>query len=235
MKSVPTSILTSLLGLCIATCVSPWAAAWGAPVDIRLGNATVSREVKSLRDLKFANIVRQTKDFSCGAASLATILTHYFGMPTNEEDILEALFRNADRPTIKRVREQGISLLDLKIYAESRGLTGKGLRMEPAQLASLDRPAIVLINLHGYSHFVVIRGVKGGQVYLADPARGHWFRTQEEFGELWNGILLAFMRADGERVAAHDLEIKPFWSRDLNELMPAELLSLQFVRAANEF
>uniref|UniRef100_UPI00272E22E2 cysteine peptidase family C39 domain-containing protein n=1 Tax=Geoalkalibacter sp. TaxID=3041440 RepID=UPI00272E22E2 len=85
------------------------------------------------------------------------------------------------------------------------------------------------------SHFVVIRGVKGGQVYLADPARGHWFRTQEEFGELWNGILLAFMRADGERVAAHDLEIKPFWSRDLNELMPAELLSLQFVRAANEF
>lgn len=235
MKSVPFIILASLLSLLIAALGSTLTAAWGAPVDIRLGNATVSREVKSLRDLKYANIVRQTKDFSCGAASLATILSHYFGMPTSEEEILEALFRKADRATIKRVREQGISLLDLKLYAESRGLVGKGLRMEPAQLDTLDRPAIVLINLHGYSHFVVIRGVEGGKVYLADPARGHWFRTLEEFGQLWNGILLAFMRGDGERVSAHDLEIKPFWSRGLTELLPADLLSLQFVRGADEF
>ena len=213
----------------------PFDVAWSAPVEIRIGNATITRQVTPLRDMKFNNIVRQTKDFSCGAASLATILTYYFGMETSEVEILEALFLNADKATIKRIQERGISLLDLKNYAEAQGLTGQGYRMEPRQLETLDRPAIVLVDLQGYNHFVVIRGVKNGQIYLADPARGHWNRNLDEFSSMWNGILLAFMRSDGQKITDHDLRIKPFWSRGPTDLLPRDLLDMQFAYSAHEF
>ncbi|MDO3378957.1 C39 family peptidase [Geoalkalibacter halelectricus] len=223
-------IVFILLGGC-----APQPDAWNAPVEIRLGNATVTRHVTPLRDMKFKNIVRQTKDYSCGAASLATIMTYYFDLPRSEIEILESLFLNADRATIKRIRERGISLLDLKNYGEAQGLVGQGYRMEPHQLKTLDRPAIVLVDLKGYSHFVVVRGVQEGRIHLADPARGHWHRSLEEFGTMWNGILLAFKRADGPRITEHELEIRPFWAHGPMDLLPRLMLDTQFAYSAQEF
>ena len=47
---------------------------------------------KSYVALKYDTTVRQRLDFTCSAAALATILTHYWGRPTVEEDVLK-IFR----------------------------------------------------------------------------------------------------------------------------------------------
>src|SRR5690348_14751790 len=44
--------------------------------------------LKELRDL---NVVKQATDYSCGAASLATLLIYYYGEMTSEADILSLL------------------------------------------------------------------------------------------------------------------------------------------------
>ena len=204
-------------------------------VEIRIGNTVIKKKVKSLKEKKFDYVVRQTKDFSCGAAALATVMTHYFGQYTSEEEVLNAVFVNSDEETKSRIKQKGISLLDLKNYAETKGLVGRGYRMTPQQLKTLDRPAIVMIKYRDYSHFVVIKGVSKGKVYLADPARGIWFCDLDDFGKMWSGLLLAFKRDNGEKVTQHDLEMKPFFSRQLLYMLPADLLDTQFATQAGEF
>lgn len=223
-------IYFSLLVLLVCT-----GTAGAASVDLRFGNTLLTKEVTSFRELRFENIVQQTKDFSCGAATMATLLTHYFGQETSEAEVLEEVVLKADEATLKRIKKNGISLFDLKLFGEKRGLVAKGLRMKPEQLKTIDRPAIVLVNYRGYSHFVVIKGIKQGKVFVADPARGPWSRNLEEFADMWNGVLLAFRRDDGQRVADHDLKIEPFWPRGAVDLLPTDLLEVQFASGPNEF
>src|SRR3546814_18247994 len=49
------------------------------------GRQTFSKPVKSWKDLKFTNLVRQQTDFSCGAAALATIFHYAYGRATTEQ------------------------------------------------------------------------------------------------------------------------------------------------------
>jgi hypothetical protein len=206
-----------------------------AEVEIRIGNTVIKKEVKSFKKKKFDYIVRQTTDFSCGAAALATLMTYYFGQDTSEYDVLNAVFVNADDEAKNRIKRQGISLLDLKYFAETKGLVGKGYRMKVQELETLDRPAIILINYKGFKHFVVIKGISKEQVCLADPARGVWFCDLDDFEEMWSGILLAFKREKGEKVTRHDLEMKPFFSRQLLYMLPADLFDTRFATQMGEF
>lgn len=206
-----------------------------AEVEIRIGNTVIKKEVKSFKEKKFDDIVRQTEDFSCGAAALATLMSHYFGQETSEYEVLNAVFVNSDEETKSRIQQKGISLLDLKNYAETKGLVGTGYRMKPEDLKTLDRPAIVMIKYRDYSHFVVIKGVSKGKVYLADPARGIWFCDLDDFGKMWSGLLLAFKRDNGKKVTQHDLEMKPFFSQQLLYMLPADLLDTRFATQVGEF
>ena len=49
-------------------------------------------------------------------------------------------------------------------------------------------PAIVLVNVRGYSHFVVLEGIQGGWVLLSDPANGMRSEPAGEFENQWTGI-----------------------------------------------
>lgn len=202
-------------------------------MEVRIGNMTFSKDVKTLKDMRFKNMVRQTRDYSCGAASLATILTYYFGRETYEEEIIASILGNTDSETVERTKKRGLSLLDLKNYGESLGYKGAGYKVPAHQLKTLDRPAIVFIKYKGYAHFVVLKGVIDTQVFLADPARGNMVMSLEEFLEIWNGILLVFKNPDGERTESHAINVKP------NGLHKAGIMARQFelgfVRSRSEF
>jgi hypothetical protein len=176
-----------------------------APLQVRVGNMVITKEVKSVQDLKYEKVVRQTTDYSCGAASLATILTHYFGRETTEQEILSAVLDGTDEEAVKRIKEKGISLLDLKKFAVSLGFEGKGYRLKVSDLRALDRPAIVLINAKGYNHFVVLKGIIEDKVHLADPVKGNQVMRLDEFADIWNGVLLAFKSNNGEKVETNAL------------------------------
>lgn len=150
-----------------------------------MGNYT--KNIQSIRERKFEFVVPQRTDFSCGAASLASILKYGYGQnEISEEHVLLGMLEIAD---IELVQEQGFSLLDMKRYLATQNMRGRGYRVGVKELLLLKIPAIVLLNDGGYSHFVVMRRFTENQVFLGDPALGNRILEYEEFANKWNGIV----------------------------------------------
>jgi predicted double-glycine peptidase len=84
----------------------------------------------------------------------------------------------------------GFSLLDLKHFVQARGYRAEGFSdMSLEELADLKIPAIVPIHSKGVDHFVIVQGVFGGRVVLADPAFGNMTMKAKQFQGVWkNGI-----------------------------------------------
>jgi hypothetical protein len=139
-----------------------------------------------MQELRFAHLVRQSWDVSCGAAALSTVLTYHLNRPVSEYAVATWILRGVDP---QRVRARGgFSLLDLKRFSLALGYEAEGYGgMTFAELLALDAPAIVPVRIHGLDHFVVMRGVVGGHVVLGDPAFGNLTVSTERFEQLWKG------------------------------------------------
>lgn len=145
----------------------------------------INKDVKSLREIRHQNIQPQTLDYSCGPASLATLLSYYFGDKVTEVDILEVLLTTCDIEKIKA--KKGFSLLDLKKFAQSRGYEVIGYKMDLEFLVELNKPVLIPVNIKDYSHFVIFRGMNGDRVFIADPVLGNMTMRYEKFERMWEG------------------------------------------------
>lgn len=167
-----------------------------AQITIGTGGLRADRPLRSIRDLRDANVVKQRFDFSCGAAALATMLRYGFGDQVSERQILIDLFTGLSDDDRRTAERTGFSLLDLQRVARTRGYTAEGFRLEPGQLPMLGGPVIVFIEPRGYKHFAVLRGTRGDRVYLADPSRGNIRLPIDTFLDSWlqddgRGIIFA--------------------------------------------
>ena len=148
--------------------------------------AWAERPVRSLLEIRHEALVAQRWDNSCGAATLATVLRYYKGVPTDEEAVARGMLRQTD-PLRVRVRG-GFSLLDMQRYLARIGFQGDGYtRMTLADLAQ-GAPMIVPITLNGYAHFVVVRGVTTTGVNIGDPSFGNYEMEQSAFAAKWKGV-----------------------------------------------
>jgi len=144
-------------------------------------------QATSLQEAKFAQVVRQQYDFSCGSAAVATLLTFHYARQTNEQDAFGAMYAAGDK---EKIATAGFSLLDMKSYLNSIGYMADGYQATLDTLESAGVPAIALINYRGYRHFVVIKGIQNDEVLIGDPALGVKFMSRSGFEALWdNGIL----------------------------------------------
>jgi predicted double-glycine peptidase len=146
-----------------------------------------ARPVRSLLEMREERVVVQAWDLSGGAAALATVLNYQHADLVSEREVaLGLMYRKEylEDPTLV-LRRMGFSLLDLKRYVEGRGYAGIGYgQLELADL--IERaPVIVPVNLNGYNHFVVFRGVRGNRILVADPAWGNRTLTLDEFEAAW--------------------------------------------------
>lgn len=180
--------LALIVALLVAPLTTVQAQTAAKPFSALPGGTLVYKSVTSMRERRFINLVEQETDFSCGAASLATILNQAYGMQLTEADVIHGMLAEAN---LEQVRTQGFSMLDMKRYAETIGLRARGYRIAPEQLEQVTVPAIVLIDVRGYKHFVVMQTSSDGWVYIGDPVLGHNKMTLEEFTLGWNGIVFA--------------------------------------------
>lgn len=159
----------------------------------------LSVPIKTWKDLRDQNVVRQQLDYSCGAAAMATLMTYGIGRPTSEAEVIAAMITDLVENERETREKEGFSLLDMKRYAESIGLQAQGFRVGAEVLDQLQGQVIVFIRPQGYEHFSVLRGVEGETVYLADPARGNVRLSRTKFLHQWlgpegNGIVFAVER-----------------------------------------
>jgi predicted double-glycine peptidase len=158
------------------------------PLSVLPGGAVVFKPVQSMRERKFADLVQQKTDFSCGAASLATVLRQAYWLDVTEAQIIEGMLAHSDQ---NLVRVQGFSMLDMKRYVESIGMRARGYRVTPETLTSVAIPVIVLMDIRGYKHFVVMQKAEKDWVYIGDPVLGHRRFKFDDFVKGWNGIIFA--------------------------------------------
>jgi predicted double-glycine peptidase len=187
--------------------------------------------VTSYAALKFRNVERQHYDFSCGSAALATLLSYHYDDAANEATLFNRMYARGDQQKIQR---EGFSLLDVKRELEVRGYRSDGFRMTLSRWRELRIPALVLINDQGYSHFVVLKGARGDQLLVADPARGNRTIGFGHFTRMWNGI--AFMIRDHSSEAAATFNREADWMAQPRApigsvLAAAELRSIHMLRA----
>jgi uncharacterized protein len=171
-----------------ALIVSLWITAAGASTEAR-------EPVKSLLEIRQANLIPQDWDISCGAASLATLLTFHHGHEVSERAVAEDLLGRTD-PLRVRVRG-GFSLLDLKRYVEGQGFAADGYVGVTLEDLVGFGPSIIPVVFEGYPHFVVFRGRQGSRVLLADPAFGNRAVDLEEFERGWRKVVFVVERTDG--------------------------------------
>jgi len=179
------SIKAEQLAIAICACIfalSDFASAANVGIG---GDIRVERPLRSMKDLRDANVIKQRFDYSCGAAALATLLRYGLGDNVTEQQVLTQLFgllSNEERP---EVLSQGFSLLHLQRVAQARGYQAEGFRLEPRFLAQLNGPVIVFIQPRGYKHFAVLRGIKDDRAFLADPSLGNIRMPVYRFLESW--------------------------------------------------
>lgn len=181
------------------------------PQPLLGGGAYVqSVKLEPFSELKYKHIVRQAFDYSCGSAALVTILNYHLGVMVNEQQAMEGMLEKGEKDKI--IERRGFSLLDMKRYVGSLGMNGAGFKAEIKDLMTLDEPAIVPIDYAGSKHFVVLRGIRDGVVYIADPSAGNIVFSVEEFARWWDkNTLFIISPAKGQapvrQLALNDLEL----------------------------
>jgi hypothetical protein len=159
---------------------------------------TMKQDVKPLSAFKFDKVVKQMYDYSCGSAALATLLNGYLGENLSERQVIMGMFRYGDKEQIEKRR--AFSALDMKKFAAALGYKGVGYRAEIDDLRTLAMPCIVPLEILGYQHFVVFRGIHEDHVFLADPAQGNISFDISEFKDRWyNNIAFVIYRKEGEK------------------------------------
>ena len=133
---------------------------------------------------KYKHIVHQAFDYSCGSAALTTVLQYHLGLAVTEQQAMEGMLAHGEREKI--IERRGFSLLDMKRYVATLGSDSGGFRADMNDLAKLGEPAIVPIDYAGFKHFVVVKGIRDGKVFIADPSAGNIAFSTHEFAGLWD-------------------------------------------------
>ena len=159
----------------------------------------VSKNIRSLQEIRSEGVMRQRWDMSCGAAALSTVLTYDFKDYTPEAAIVVWILHRVDA---KRVRARGgFSLLDLKHFAEARGYHAEGFSsMSIEDLALQKTSVIVPIRVKGFDHFVVVKSIDSGRIIMADPGFGNLTMRIDRFQRLWNSGIVFVVHPPDDRM-----------------------------------
>ncbi|MFM8338779.1 MAG: C39 family peptidase, partial [Fluviibacter sp.] len=160
-----------------------------------LSTTASAKPYMSLQESRSRGVVLQKWETSCAAAALATVLTYGFRDPVDERSIAAKMLAKTDPAKVKA--QGGFSLLDLKKYVMDRGYQGGAYKDLSFDDLRYFHAPIVPLDLHGYHHYVVVNGVEGNRVLLADPAFGNRTISIEKFKRVWmNGLAFVITRTE---------------------------------------
>lgn len=182
----------------------------GGRVPVRDPEHTFQKRVCSWQELRTHNIVMQTRDYSCGAAALATMARYYLGDPVTEDYFLNRLDALLTPEEVRDRIKNGLALADLRRVADKTGYEAVVTKLSFTKLAEAKVPLLLGIDEDGYKHFVVYRGTNYRWVYLADPIRGQIRVTPRHFICIWQkNLALAISKPGVDVPKVHGLSLTP--------------------------
>lgn len=147
-----------------------------AGVIVPVSNSSIEVTTKTWKDLRDARIIKQYKDYSCGAASMATLLNEFYNQSFTEVELLKAMDKGDGRASFD----------DMAKVLPQFGFRGAGYALSFEQLAKLKIPTIVYLKHRKDDHFSVLRGIDKNTVWLADPSLGNRTYSKFQFLDMWD-------------------------------------------------
>ncbi len=145
--------------------------------------------VLSKESLRFQYTLEQGYDSSCGMSVVATALDLYWGVPTDEDELIET--------ALGEKLEDGdytVSLADMAGAFESRGVAARAFRLDWDGLVGMAAKGYAPIVVHydePEKHFALLLGFKDGRAVTVDPARGLESLSREAFEARYSGTAMA--------------------------------------------
>lgn len=184
------------------------------PIQIVTSKTSITSSLHDWSSLRNHNLIRQQYDYSCGAASTATILKYFYNADVNEQSVLHGIL--ATKGTLEKDAKQlehsdyFLSFEDIKNYTQTIGYKAMGLAVSLETLGKLKTPALVHVKIRNNEHFSVYRGMDQQFVYLADPSFGNIKVSIHKFEDMFfnrsdlqhPGRILVFVPLDHTRKAA---------------------------------
>jgi len=121
-------------------------------------------------------IILQTEAAECGLACIAMV-AGYHG------SVIDLLSLRRQHP----ISLKGTTLAQLIELAQRLDFSARALRLELEDLVRLKRPAVLHWDL---SHFVVLKAVRGGKVWIHDPGFGAMSLSLAEVSKHFTGVVL---------------------------------------------
>lgn len=161
-----------------------------AKVYINDNSVLIERPVKSWIEFRNADLVRQQYDYSCGSASLATILKYYYDdNGITERGIIDEILKSKgyelNENEVLKEGDNIISFSDLSNYAQTKGFKAVGLAVDFDTLSKVKIPVIIFVSVRGIDHFSVYKGMDEEYIYLADPSFGNIKIKTHRFKEMF--------------------------------------------------
>ncbi|CAB9544307.1 Bacteriocin resistance protein; peptidase C39 [uncultured Gammaproteobacteria bacterium] len=147
-----------------------------ASVIVPIANLNTEVKVKTWKDLRDEKIVKQDKDYSCGAASMATLLNEFYNQSFTEIELLKAMDKGDGRASFD----------DMAKALPQFGFRSVGYTLSFEQLSKLKIPTIVYLKYRKDDHFSVLRGISNSTVWLSDPSLGNRTYSKEQFLDMWD-------------------------------------------------
>ena len=175
---------------------------------------SVTKPIKSWIEFKNENLTRQNYDYSCGSASLSTILKYYYDLNVSEKDILDDVLKQKGFDITKKEKledgDTSLSFFDLAKFSQQKGFKALGLALDLKSLKKLKAPVILYVKIRKDEHFTIYKNMDDRYVYLADPSFGNMKIRLSKFKEMfyqrddlkYPGKILAIVPLSKERVKA---------------------------------
>lgn len=142
-------------------------------------------------ELRFAYVMEQDQDSSCGLASVASALSLYWQVPVDETALLAWLFNRGGSPGLEA--KGRISLASMAAIFEGWGVSARAFWLDWSGLAEVlalgYAPMVVHYNRPD-PHFALLLGITGETAVVADPARGLESVSKGVFEKRYSGVAL---------------------------------------------
>lgn len=145
-----------------------------AQVVVSTPTALSAIPIESWKVRRDKGVVKQHFDYSCGAASLATLM-RFYGKEVTEKQIMEAMNK----------QDNIASFEDMAKVLPQFGFVAQGFALSFEQLTQLKIPAVAYLKPERDDHFTVIRGVSNFHIRVGDPSWGNRTLTKARFLEMW--------------------------------------------------
>jgi hypothetical protein len=155
--------------------------------------------VKPASEFQGERLVKQNFDYSCGSAALSTLLNFYLNEQLTERQVIQGMLEYGNAESIKKKR--AFSLLDMKRFVNALGYEANGYKANIEDIQSPEYwPCLVRVKIFDYLHFVIIKGIHKGHVFVADPWKGHSSYKLSTFNQIWDPNVIFVVNArDGHK------------------------------------